>query len=59
MGEGGGGGESAFEEAKTLDGETAELFAAFDRKGAGKFGNEMRPVRIGLGRIHFQIKEMG
>jgi hypothetical protein len=35
------------------------LFATFDRKGAGKLGDEMRPVRIGLGRIHFQIKEMG
>ena len=59
MGEGSGGGEGAFEETKTLDGETAELFATFDRKSAGKLGNEVRPVRIGLGRIHFQIKEMG
>ncbi len=59
MGEGGGGGEGAFEETKTLDGETAKLFATFDRKGARKFGDEVRPVRIDLGRIHFQLKEMG
>ena len=57
MGEGGGGCEGAFEEAKSLDGETAELFTTFDRKGAGKLGDEMRPVRIGLGRIRFQGKE--
>jgi hypothetical protein len=59
MGEGGGGGEGAFEEAKSFDGEQAKLFATFDRKGARKFGDEVRPVRIGLGRIHLQIKEMG
>ena len=57
MGEGGGGCEGAFEEAKSLDGKTAELFTTFDRKGAGKLGDEMRPVRIGLGRIRFQGKE--
>ena len=59
MGEGGGGCKGAFEEAKSLDGETAKLFTTFDRKGAGKLGDEMRPVRVDLGRIHFQFKEMG
>jgi hypothetical protein len=59
VGERGGGSEGAFEEAKTLDGEQAKLFATLDRKGAGKLGNEVRPVGIDLGRIHFQLKEMG
>jgi hypothetical protein len=59
VGERGGGGESAFKETKSLDGEQAKLFATLDRKGARKLGDEVGPVGIDLGRIHFQLKEMG